>query len=247
MGNRLLSARKAVRQGFTLIELLVVIAIIAILAAIIIPAVMSVQKQANDAKDLEQVRGLGNAFTLYYKKYSFFPTLTNMAATGATITTARGAALEKATPTLSCKLLMTEQFVTDAKVFFSPREPSPDALTIQGMQKDLDPIKDQTWWCTYAYDPGHNPDNGVTPFFGNRQSLVVTQLAGAEPDHVLTCELTAKEINYDKTVGATSGYGFSNVVAGTTATKADDIYVDDSATFGSRDSFLTDCNTGSMP
>ncbi|MGH7144300.1 MAG: prepilin-type N-terminal cleavage/methylation domain-containing protein [Planctomycetota bacterium] len=241
--------RVAIRQAFTLIELLVVIAIIAILAAIIVPAVVSVQRTANVAKDLEQVRGLGNGFTLYYKKYSFFPALTDMSATGVTIGTARtaDAAGSPGEPTTSLKLLMTEQYITDAKIFFSPREPAPDDKTLAAMQKDLNPKVDPTWASTYAYDAGHNPGNGITPFFGNRRSLIVTQLLNAEPCHVLTCDLTAKEIAYDTTgIYGTSGYGLPNIVVGSTATKPDDIYADDSTTLGFRDSFLADSTVVSL-
>jgi prepilin-type N-terminal cleavage/methylation domain-containing protein len=53
------------RSGFTLIELLVVIAIIAILAAILFPVFMTAKERARQAKCLNNLKQLTNAFLMY--------------------------------------------------------------------------------------------------------------------------------------------------------------------------------------
>ncbi|HTL51867.1 MAG TPA: prepilin-type N-terminal cleavage/methylation domain-containing protein [Planctomycetota bacterium] len=230
------TTRKAARQGFTLIELLVVIAIIAILAAIIIPAVMAVQGQAQKSKDLEQVRGMGNAMTLYYKKYAFFPCYGNMSDPAiTTITLARATEPKKG---LSMKLLMSGGFAEDAKTFFCPRDAAPTANTLTQMQKELDPKKPggDVWATTYAYDAGHNPNHGAIPFFGNRLAMLVP--LSYDTCHVLTCEQVAKELEVDPTTKA--NYYISNHKSGDTASTNDDIYVAEDGTFGWRDSALVE-------
>lgn len=243
MSELSMSSRKAARQGFTLIELLVVIAIIAILAAIIIPAVMAVQGQAQKAKDLEQIRGFGNGFTLYYKKYAYFPALTNMSATGVTKTAAHTADTVGGVPTTSLKLLMAGSFIEDAKVFFCPRDASPTEDTLRLMQVNLDPLVDPAWACTYSYDAGHNPNHGAVPFFGNKIQML-TQL-GFDTLHVLTCEQVAKEMETDVTTPGK--YYISNHEIGKTASVQDEVYTDDSATLSWRDAFMVDCTKSTLP
>lgn len=248
MSELSLSSRKTARSGFTLIELLVVIAIIAILAAIIIPAVMAVQGQAQKAKDLEQVRGMGNGITLYYKKYSYFPALVNMSATTTNaISVPRKQADEVAEPTLSLKLLMKGGYVEDPKTFFCPRDASPTDKTLSAMTANLDPLISKVWACSYAYDAGHNPNHGAVPFYGNRKSMV--QLLSNDTLHVLTCEQVAKEMEFQSGKG-TTGYVFSNHAVGATASTDDDVYVDEetgAGTYGWRDSFLVDAKTVDIP
>lgn len=231
----LLMARGTIRQGFTLIELLVVIAIIAILAAIIIPAVMAVQNQANRAKDLEQVRGMGNAFTMYHKRFNFFPALINMS-TAASIADARTADTPKG---LALKLMVLGAYIEDVHVFFSPRETAPTQITLKGIQAELDPAKGAAgldWASTYSYDSGHNMLHGDVPIFGSRQSFL---LQTGDVAHVLTCAQTAKEITPD-TSGATPAWVIPNHKTGTTASLVDDIYADEAATLEWRDSYLAE-------
>lgn len=218
------------RPAFTLIELLVVIAIIAILAAIIIPAVFDALKQARNVRDLEQVRGVGNAMTMYEKKYSYFPALVNMAdsSTVKSISAARVGGKE----CLALKLLLKCGYVDDPRIFFSPRGPTPDDATLAAMQVELDPVKDPAFASTYAYDPGHNTNHGSTPFFGTPLSTL-----NRDPGlnaHVLTCDQTAKEM--EPPPGGV--WTFANRLPTGSATQLDNLYNDDSATFGWRDSNL---------
>jgi prepilin-type N-terminal cleavage/methylation domain-containing protein len=55
--------------GFTLVELLVVIAIIGILVSLLVPAVSSALTRAKIAKCQTNLRGLGQALTLYQGKF----------------------------------------------------------------------------------------------------------------------------------------------------------------------------------
>ncbi|HTL52951.1 MAG TPA: prepilin-type N-terminal cleavage/methylation domain-containing protein, partial [Planctomycetota bacterium] len=216
--------------GFTLIELLVVIAIIAILAAIIIPAVFYVQFLARETKDLEHIRGMGNAFSLYQQKYSHFPAMVNMAdgSKVKSIADARVSGKE----CLALKLLMKADFVTDARIFFSPRDAGPDETTLALMQADLDPAKDPAFATTYGYDPGHNTNHGATPFFGSTKSCLDRN--PGIPAHLLTCDQTAKVIDPP----ASGTWTYPNRLPTGSTTQPDDIYKDDSGTFGWHDACL---------
>ncbi|MGH7145422.1 MAG: hypothetical protein ACREJ2_15035 [Planctomycetota bacterium] len=230
---------------------------LAVIAIIMGSAVFSTcgcdPSETEQVKDLEQIRGMGNALTLYYKKYGAFPTLADMQ--NGKLPNIDAARHPKGAPAcLALKLLMQEQLVTDPKVFFSPRELEPDSGTLAAMQRNLDPRADPTWYSTYAYDPGHRPDDGIAPVFGDRRELVVDQLASARPADVLTCEMVAKEM----IANDAKQYVFSNLPASVEtsgasaldassphapptaapATVSDDIYTDDSKIFGWRDSFL---------
>jgi len=57
------------KLGFTLIELLTVIAIIAVLAGILIPVIGSVRKNAQVAGSVANLKGLGQAFSLYTNEH----------------------------------------------------------------------------------------------------------------------------------------------------------------------------------
>lgn len=213
-------------------------------------------------RDLEQVRGMGNGFTLYWKKYGAFPNLgppppglqplptTRPSTTGLSVPpplTAEQAAATLADATaefqiqrkngghpacLALKLLMSTGMVEDAKCFFSPRDAYPTEDTLAAMTKNLDPRVDPTWACTYAYDPGHDPYHGSVPFFGNRIEFL--RDVGYQVAHVLTCEQVAKEVEPT----ADNTYVIQNHRPGDSAPVTDDIYTDDSATLGFRDAFL---------
>lgn len=239
-----LSSRNVGRQGFTLIELLVVIAIIAILAAIIIPAVMAVQGQANSAKDLEQIRGMGNGMTLYYKKYSFFPSMINMS--DPVVAPNIGAVRTGDPGKCSVKLLMGGGFVEDAKTFFSSLDASPTEATLKAMMAELNPKTDPIWYTTYAYDPGHNPNHGAVPFFGNRLGML--DILGTPAAHVLTCEQVAKEIEPIAGSTGVSAYVIQNHEINKTVAVVDEIYDDtDAAALLWRDAFLAEPKATAAP
>ena len=60
-------------RAFTLVELLVVLALIAILIALLLPVLSKVRRQAMEVKCQSNLRGLGQAVTLYTQDCNFFP------------------------------------------------------------------------------------------------------------------------------------------------------------------------------
>ena len=224
--------------GIRWVGSIVVTVCLLMLAAIIIPALTAVHTEGGPPKDLEQVRGMGNAFTLYYKKYSYFPALVDM--NDKTKVKSIADARIPGKECLALKLLMQGGFIEDAKCFFSPRDASPTQYTLDRMQKELDLNLDPAWATTYAYDPGHNPNHGAVPFFGNRLSML-TQ-GKHDTAYVLTCEQVAKEI--EPTNGA---WVFANHATGSAVLQTDDMFKDDSAVFTWRDADLFETNGELVP
>lgn len=181
---------------------------------------------ASDVTDLERVRGMGNAFAIYEKKYRYFPALTDVSK-AKDITAVR----EKGN-CLAMKLLLSGGFVEDAELFFSPRTGKPDAKTLAAITKDSDPTKDTTWACSFAYDAGHSAQQATAVYFGTPGSW-----ATQHPEdivHAITGAGVAKQIEMD----ATKSYQIKARIPGGTATQDDDIYADNSDTLKTNDSWL---------
>lgn len=182
-----------------------------------------------DGKDLQQVRGFGNALVLYYKKYSFYPSLADMSA--AETTTIKVARDKGNCPSL--KLLMAGGYIEDARTFFSERCGAADEETLEAMQKELDPRKDKTWACSFAYDAGHSPNHEEVPVFGT--PAVWLEKNEDSKAHVLTCVMIAKEMERDEKA---KNFTFENYKSSKRDLIADNIYGDDREALGWRDSWL---------
>ncbi|MGH7145178.1 MAG: hypothetical protein ACREJ2_13780 [Planctomycetota bacterium] len=182
--------------------------------------------QAIDASDLEQIRGMGNCFTMYSQKYDSFPAMTNPRhAKDINAVRAKG-------DCLSLKLLLSTGLLDDPKALFSPRLGEVSNATIAAMTKQMDPTQDTTFACGYAYDAGHSPQESQTVFFGSESSWFQTH--PTEHAHVLNCAMTVKSIEPD----TNKKFIITNRVPGGTTSAQDDIYTDDSATFKWSDSDL---------
>lgn len=219
------------------------VVIVAVAALVILGIAVSILQigggggMAREARDLLQVRDIGGAMNMYSKKYGYFPALIDMASPDTkSIQQARTA--QGLPSNLALVLLLKGEWIDDPKLFFSPRDEQPDDHTLSTMTKALDPIPMSMWpkyWAgTYAYDPGHNPNHGAVPFFGNRHDLAVA--TDYDTVMVLTCEMVAKELEADP---SDQRYSFTNHSTGDKSTMIeDDIYADDSAKLAWRDSYL---------
>ena len=219
------------RLGISRLAIICFVGGLAIIGVIVIVPNWGGGGMSREFRDREQVRGIAYAMTLYYKRYNYFPCLTDMSSPATTdLQTARKNGGHPAC--LALKLLLDGGYIEDYKVFFSPRAERPDDHTLQAMSKVTDPRKDSTWACTYAYDPGHNPNHGIAPFFGSTY-----QTAGESENHtahVLTCELVAKEIDPD----SKSAYVITVRTPGAAPDIIDNIYADNAAALAWRDSYL---------
>ncbi|HTL52179.1 MAG TPA: hypothetical protein VL860_06370 [Planctomycetota bacterium] len=199
---------------------------LAVLVVVVYSGRQAMAGPATDVSDLEQVRGMGNAFTLYEKKYHYFPALTDVGKTKA-IKEARAKG-----NCLAMKLLLAGGFVDDATLFFSPRTGRPDAETLKAVSKEMDPVKDTTWACTYAYDAGHSSQQGATVFFGTPKSYATQNTEDIV--HALSCSNQVKSIE----ANTMKAFLVKAKLPGGTETKDDDIYADDSETLKYADSWL---------
>lgn len=204
----------------------VLTACVAVLLVLIYSGREAAANPATDVADLEQIRGMGNAFAMYHKKYRYFPAMTDVSK-AKTIADVR-----KTGHCLALKLLIGGGFIDDAKLFFSPRNGAIDAGTIAAITKDRDPAKDTTFACAYAYDPGHSQLHGTTVFFGSEDAWLKTH--EEDKAHVLSGNNTTQSLERN----ANKQFFIKARIPGQTATRDDDIYVDDSGQFQWNDSYL---------
>ncbi|MGH7145423.1 MAG: hypothetical protein ACREJ2_15040 [Planctomycetota bacterium] len=204
-----------------------------ILVTILATAWHQVQTESSEYYITKDLHRFANAMMRYVKRYEVYPALVDPHAPG--IKTIGEVRHPRGAPAcLALKLLEQGQFVDDPKAFFCAGSVQPTPATLAAMAKNPDPHADTAWYCTYAYDPGHGPEQGEsTVFFGTTPQA----MAGSphRPTmYVLTCDLEERQI--DPT--AEGGYLFSNHAEKSTGAVQDNIYQDDSGTLGWRDSYL---------
>lgn len=136
-------------RGLTLIELLVIIALLMVLVALLLPCLLGNREAARRTACGSNLSQIAKGLHLYSLTYHCYPTT----ATGPDPFGVTGSTM----PSLN---LLYRDYVTDARVFWCPGDPSPPPVnrivpTKSGHLQD----GGAGMVSSYGYDPGHNPED----------------------------------------------------------------------------------------